>query len=190
LYNLGVASLAAGDAPQAILNFRRAWRLAPRDADLQRGLESALQAARLTREPMPFTDAVRSACSATEWRNIEMVSWWLLLTIAALRLAAWLTGRLFARALALAACCWLISLGGLQFWRARLQEREAVVIAPAVQARLAPSAAAQTLGDVPPGTLVRQTEFNGAWARIRWQDRSGWIPLGALEPVALPENGN
>ena len=89
-FNLGNAHAGEGRIGDAVLSYRRAWRLAPRDPDADANLRVALQATGAAEPDFSGLEIVFTGASAREWGAVALASWWALWTL--LVLAALLRG--------------------------------------------------------------------------------------------------
>ncbi len=191
-YNLGNASYQQGDMGRAVLNYRRAQRLAPRDGELRDNLALA-RARRADGDQM----AAGGSAAARAWRGLRarvspgelavsgLVLLWLaaLLTVAGiLRWASW--PRLRWPLIALGIVLPLVSIAA---WTAEWQDwsgREAVLLAPAVQVTSGPGADFLTLFEVHAGAELRIEEERGDWMRVSLGEAlEGWIPRGSCQTL-------
>ena len=183
LFNLGNAHYRHGDLGPAILAYRRAQRLAPRDPDIRANLGFAAQSAGI---PLPAASplpALLLDVSRTEWLAFGSVGFWLL----AAALAAWiLWPRLRFVSRPLAAICsalLLIALAGLWTHRDLRQTPECVVMLPDQKALSSPLETSTPLLALPEGSIVRQLDRRGSWVEVRHDATRGWLPAAALAPV-------
>lgn len=192
-YNLGNATFKAGDLGRAILNYRRAQRRLPRDADVAANLRLARAQTQDRLEPEE---------SATVVQLIEhlLVDWTTRDEIAALTLALWIIwcgllvlalmtrrqqrGRRVIRTLLVMVGVLLLlsvlSLG-IRMWSAR-GPTPAVIVAESIEVRSGPGADYLTEFTLHAGAEVRIIETRGQWARIALPgELQGWAPEAAVE---------
>ncbi len=175
-FNLGNAEFRQGHNGAAVLAYRRAWQLAPRDADIAANLQFALEQTGAA-SPTPALPArVLQALSAREWRLVALLLFWLLAATACAglllpaRRKQVLSGTLGVFILLVA------SLVGVAYWfDLQWREPEAVVMQPA-KILFAPLPNATEYYTLPAGSLVRLEAREGAWCRIRSAGRPGWLP--------------
>ena len=190
-YNLGNAYFKSGDLGRSILNWERAARRSPRDADIVANLELAHSLTVDVVEPLP------------RFWLLSVLSWWV--------------GALPRRALiAVVALAWLVFTGGGTLrilarneWAGRLgrwsvvgggvvvlvlganlvvrelglgQRERGVILVESVAVRSAPSRDDDlTLFEVHEGTRVRVDQRTGAWAEVVLDDgKVGWVPLDVM----------
>ena len=191
-YNLGNAYFKAGDLGRAILNYRRAQRLLPRDPDVAANLQLARTQ---TRDQLEVED--RSALVVLTRR--VLVEWTTLDEAASLALGVWVVEC----ALAVAAILWPQGRGGLRYGiivvgallglsvlsvgirvldaRGRIP---AIVVAEAADVRSGPAADYLLEFTLHAGAEVRILENREGWVRVALPgDLQGWMPGEALETL-------
>lgn len=185
-FNLGNARFRLGDAGRAVLEYRRAWRRAPRDPDISANLNLALdiQGAPRPREPhWTAWPLERIAPSEAGW--MAMLGWWVALILLAGSLGArGVSVRLGLRkASAAAALAGAVGLVVLMQWRTR--DAEFVVVEAGRSARFAPLDDASVHFSLPVGSIIDAVERQGPWLKIRLSGKEGWVPRSIVEPVAV-----
>jgi hypothetical protein len=185
-FNLGNAEARGGRIGAAVLNYRKAWRLAPRDPDIAANLRLALQATGASEADLSGAELVFTRLSQREWGVAAMAAWWatgLLVSLAILfRSLRWLLARLGALTAALTVAAVL----GLWTWRGFDRAPELVVLNDTLSVLRAPQAAAPPHFSLPEGSLVRARERRGEWVRVSHGQLSGWIREASVAPVLLP----
>ncbi len=191
-YNLGNAYFKLGDLGRAILNYRRAYRLAPRDPDITTNLTIA-QAQTIDQLEAPggaLTDLVQLA---EEWLTLReaailaLVLWLIIcglvvLSILMSRLRRWLW-------LPLAMVGLLLVVGLISMVNRIYTEQHyppAVIVAQQVDVTSGPGDADQYLVefDLHSGAEVQLLESRAGWRRISLPgDLQGWVPAEAMELV-------
>lgn len=183
LFNLGNAYYRHGDLGEAILAYRRAQRLAPRDPDVRANLGFAAQSAGIelpVRKPLA---ALLLDFSRAEWRGFGESCFWLLAGALAVWIA-WPRLRFVARpAAAVVAALLLVALSGLALHRDLDRVPEGVVMAAGQKVLSSPLETATPLLAVPEGALVRMRENRGTWIEVELGETRGWLPAAALAPV-------
>jgi tetratricopeptide (TPR) repeat protein len=184
-FNLGNAEAGDGRLGAAVLNYRKAWRLAPRDPDVGANLRLALQATGASEADLSGAELVFTRLSEREWAIAAMTAWWatcLVLSLAILfRSRRWFLVRLGALPAAIAVAAVL----GLWTWRGFERAPELVVLNDTQNALRAPQASATPHFSLPEGSLVRAREYRGEWVRVSYGQLSGWIRGAAGAPVLL-----
>lgn len=183
LFNLGNAYYRNGNLGQAILAYRRAQRLAPRDPDVRANLGFAAQSAGIelpSRKPLA---ALLLDFSRAEWLGFGIACFWLL----AGALAVWIVAPRFrsvARpAAGVLAALLLLALAGLALHRDLERVPEGVVMAAGQKVRSSPLETATPLLAAPEGAIVRMRESRGNWIEVELGETRGWLPAAALAPV-------
>ena len=183
LFNLGNAHYRNGDLGEAILAYRRAQRLAPRDPDIRANLGFAAQSAGIVLPARPPLAALLLDFSRKEWLGFGSACFWLL----ALALAAWIAWprfRFVSRpASAVLAALLLLALAGLGLHRDLRRTPECVVMARDQKVLSSPLETSTPLIALPEGALVRRLDERGTWCEIRYDDTRGWLPAAVLVPV-------
>ena len=183
LFNLGNAYYRNGNLGEAILAYRRAQRLAPRDPGIRANLGFAAQSAGIVLPEFRPPAAFFMEFSRQEWLGFGAACFWLLF-LAAAAWIAWPRTRFISRpALAALALLLLAALAGLVQYH-RLQETPECVVLPAEQKILSsPLDSATPLLAVPAGAIVRKLDERGNWFEIRYDTTRGWLPAGVLARV-------
>jgi uncharacterized protein YgiM (DUF1202 family) len=183
-YNLGGAYFKAGDLGRAILNYRRAQRLLPRDGDVATNLELA-RAQTLDRIEVENEGAiVESVRRLISWTTLDeaaaaaLVLW---ISLCGLGIGAILCIQRRRTLLYLAGvAAILLFLGILSIGIRLLDERgppPAVVVAAEVTVRSGPGDDYLTEFALHAGAEVRLVERRGDWVRIALPgDLQGWVP--------------
>lgn len=192
-YNIGNARMLRGDTGGAVLNYRRAQRLMPGDAEIRAALESARRRVEGRTESSGAQRAERLLL-AWHYRLAPGTRFGLL---AACSLAFWAvvlarTWRIGPRALwwvgGVAGALGLAMLGSLLVSeRADARSADAVVMTSGVVGRKGPDESAyqpsfnERLGA---GVEVTVLERRLGWALVRLEDgRDTWVPERVIEPV-------
>lgn len=197
-YNLGNAYYKQGDVGHALLNYRRAERLAPRDADIEANLK-------LVRAQIPAQSDTTPGSQSMVGRLAGLTQTWLTLDELALTvLAVWVIfillliafsnsrpgSRLRAAlpyALTITALVTVLGFAGLVS-RLYLEHTrpEAVVVAEAV---VTDGPGKQKQADntltLPPGTEVTLLETRDNWVHLALPNSAvtGWLPATAVEAI-------
>ncbi len=192
-YNIGNAHMLRSDVARAILNYRRAEKLIPGDADLASNLSYARQRVGTRIEPEP-ANAIRRTFDSSLGLIPPGVRWAIFAAVFAgfwLLAAAKLLGvvkprvRLALAALAAAAGVCVVSL--MLTHSAVNSTADAVVTADRVIARKGPDDAAYEPSFKEPisaGVELQIVEERPGWVLARLRDgREAWLPLTAIERV-------
>lgn len=198
-FNLGQAYTQQGEPGRAIVNYRRALELAPRDADIAAALAEVR-----TQVPSAQTDLPAAAPAGT-LTSLGQTSagWFTLNEIAVLALAAWVLfallviaftssskeGRLrrgLGYALAVASVMLALSVVGLgSRMHAYYRQPQAVVVAGPVDVAAGPGEQYAAQFSLPAGSEVTVQETRGSWSRIATPGTGveGWVAASAIEQV-------
>jgi tetratricopeptide (TPR) repeat protein len=191
-YNLGNAYFKVGDLGYAVLNYRRAQRLRPRDPDVAANLQLARAQ---TRDQLEVEDEgaligfVRSVL--VEWTTLDeaaaiMLGLWTLLCALVVAAILWPCGRQGLR-YGITVVAVLLALGLLSLGIRMLDmhgSSPAVVVTQSVEVRSGPGVDYLTEFSLHAGTEVRVLEQRGDWVRIALPgDLQGWVPGESLEMV-------
>ncbi len=176
LFNYGNACFKQGDVDDAVLAYRRAWYLAPRDPDLAANLRFALQTSGGIEPERSTLFRIFTEFSWLEWRAATSVALWILFITAGLwlvfrRVHAWL-GNVMMIAMVLV----LLTASGWGYWALLLRSPEGVMTGGEVTARFAPMADATPAFSLPAGSIITILEENKDWYRVGTGDDTGWVP--------------
>ncbi len=181
-YNIGNAFYRSGDLGRAVLNYRRAWHLAPRDPDIRANLRFALQSAGAVEPAFPAWQDFLFKLSRPEWAGIALAAYWLGAAVFALfLLTPWRDPlrRILVALIVLLA----LSLAGIAAWTSLTRRPEIVVLAPNPKALFAPIANSNPHFAIPAGALARTLETADGWTRIAYDNKDGWLPQSACAPI-------
>lgn len=175
-FNLGNAEFRQGHGGAAVLAYRRAWHLAPRDADITANLQFALEQASAAIPTPVFAARMLQSLSAAEWRQTALLLFWLMSGAACLGLVWPARRKVFLVITSGLIVVFGVAMGGFIYWLdLQIRQPEAVIMQPA-KVLFAPLPNATEYYALPAGSLVRIEVRDGAWYRIRSANRPGWIP--------------
>jgi len=186
-YNLGNALFKSGQVGRAIVQYRRARYLAPRDGDVRANLAFArsYRADKVLSPPGPMAQALDDAfhlLSAREAAMLAAVSF----LLGAIALASWIVRRWTALAVAAVALA-LVSLFGLvtqRVWAGEQDSRPGVIVAPEVDVLAGPEPGARQILLAHDGTEVQVRERRGDYLLVQLPGGSGgWLRAGTIERV-------
>lgn len=197
-YNLGNAYFKEGDYGRAIVNYRRAQLLAPRDTDIAANLE--LARGQIIDQPGETSESNQGVFSAIgHWtRNLltmnEMAmfalgAWilfvFLLILFSNARQGSYLRETLqYAMVVTiLTLVTGLISLGSRVY--VEYSQPEAVVVAPEVNVTSGPGTQYVTEFVLHNGSEAHLLETRGNWVRLALagNELQGWVPTDAIEAI-------
>ena len=186
-YNLGNALFKSGRIGGAIVQYRRARTLHPRDADIGRNLSFArsYRADKVLTSPGPVATALDTTfhlLSRSEAAQLAAVAF----LLAALSLSLWVVRRrtLFVVVAAVLATCSLFCLVTQWVWAGEVGAQPAVVVAPEVNALSGPGEEFKQILLLHDGTEVRIREKRGGYLLAQLPGGSGgWVRSDAVERV-------
>jgi tetratricopeptide (TPR) repeat protein len=182
-YNLGNTLFHGGRLGEAILAYRRAWLLAPRDADSIANLTLAAQRTGATLPDPTWWGRFAHEASASVWRQVMLAAYWIaaLIAIGAVLVPA---SRRFAKpALVAALAVAGLAALGWSYWKQWHRHPEAVVLHGEHTVRYEPRGTATPYFALAEGSIVRIEDTFDAWMKISADAKQGWIERGAVEPV-------
>lgn len=183
LFNLGNACYRNGNVGQAILAYRRAQRLAPRDPDIRANLGFAAQTAGIVQPARHPLTTLLLDFTAAEWLGFGVACFWLVFLALAAGIA-WPRSRFAVRPAAAGLALLLaLAVAGLVAHRALRLSPEGVVLAGGQKVLSSPLETATALLAIPEGAIVRELERRGNWIEVRYDATRGWLPAGAVETV-------
>jgi len=183
LFNLGNAYYRNGDLGEAILAYRHAQTLAPRDPDIRANLGFAAQTAGITLpERNPLMGKLLEV-SQSEWVRMTILCYWILFGL----LGLWIVRPRFSFALRPLASgitlLLLIALAGLWAQHSLRATPEGVVMREGQKVLSSPLDSATPILAIPEGAIVRQMDQHGSWVEVEYEDTSGWLPASAITSV-------
>jgi hypothetical protein len=186
-YNLGNACFKSGAVGRAILNYRRAHYLTPRDPDVAANLAFArsYRVDKVLTVPSPFARGLDAVFHRLSQREADLLGAFGGL-LAALALAVWIVRRWTAFAFVAAAIVALALFGFLtgRVWQGEIDDHPAVVIVPELDALSGPSEEAKQILLLHDGTEVRIRETRAGYSLVQLPGGSGgWIRKDAVERV-------
>jgi len=174
-FNLGNAEFKAGRLGPAIVAYRRAEQITPRDAALRANLHFARKKATGEDDPVaPLTFQILRFLTFNEWTGLAggIISA-LFLVLAAAEMRGVRAGRGSISLFALLAVGFSAGTAGSYF--DRNLRREGVVIVKQSAVRFGPLEDSQTAFQLNEGVEVQVTEATAEWLQIRDErDRAGW----------------
>jgi len=182
-YNTGNAAFRRDFPGQAILFYRRAWYLDPRDADIRANMDLARQK---TGAVFPAFNLIQKAVfelSQREWTRVFTISFWTAFVFTALSIVIPAARRFTNLPAGVAAIATVIALTGWLHWRYWQQEAEVVVIRTGETARYEPRLQSTPHFSTPEGSVLIREEIFDNWVKVRDGSKSGWLPKDAIEQV-------
>jgi uncharacterized protein YgiM (DUF1202 family) len=199
-YNLGNAYFKAGDFGRAVLNFRRAEQLAPRDADIEANLELARAQAIDQLDWNPEQRGILETLTelTQEWTTLDelalaALTTWLVFALLVIVVTSTTKGGLLREILqyALVVTTLVLALGIVGLASRMYVERvqpEAVVVASEVSVTSGPGQQYLTEFALHSGTEAKVIETRENWVRLAVSDGElqGWVPSSSVEVVVGP----
>ncbi len=186
-YNLANAFFKNNELGRAILNYRKAWNLAPQDPEINKNLEYARESLRDDIAALPLSLWARARRAVILqfplgfWIGLSAVLYfvtalWLLLVllIRPLKKAAAPVLKVLIPCLAAAI---VLSLLAYSFYATP----RAIILDPAVSVRYGPAETDAAAFELHEGTEVTVVREKGSWRQIHLPDgQSGWLPADSL----------
>ncbi|MCP4624164.1 MAG: hypothetical protein GY850_11595 [bacterium] len=186
-YNLGNAYLRSGQLGRAILNYKRAQILIPRDADLNFNLRYALDQAQDAISP--DQNYLKQAFFWLEDITLRELMW----GFAGLNILFW--GILFLRLLVrpewtyyvfiVLLIFWLVGGASLGVkWHQFKSDLRAVILAVEVDVLAGPDSNDTVLFKLHEGTTIQRIRIEDDWSLIRLSDsKRGWVESSAIDQI-------
>jgi len=197
-FNLGNAYYQQGDLGRSILNYQRAAHLDPRDKDIRSNLEMARDSAVDIYPQEPGGPIILVANLTGNWLTPNETAWLLLSLWFLLGFLVMIRAQLNSHGArhgveyVLLLTVLFLMIGGLSFGSRVYLERmqpDGVIVAPVVAVSSAPNVEENSDFQLHSGTEVQVIETLGDWIRLELpgEDEDGWIPLEAIELIALDD---
>ena len=188
-YNLANAYFKKGDLGKAVLNYERARRIMPRDADLRTNYNFALSQVKQNFSAMAkpyFLRAIHIYSNALTINEMAIIFLILFISLIIVFIIS-LYIKSFKRYIFFIApvIIILITINIISlFLQARLLGKKAVIIAESVESRFEPLGSATPHFRLFEGTAVLIIEKRGSWYKVERPDnRIGWVEGSALEII-------
>jgi tetratricopeptide (TPR) repeat protein len=184
-FNLGNAYYRLGQTGRAVLNFRKAWQMKPRDSDIVANIRFALESGNAVAPAASVPAHLLTRLSWGEWASVATAGYWALIAVVCAHL---LTRRRHALLLRIALGLAILALAGLagaMNWWGLSRRPEVVVIRPGQQALFAPLEGSTPHFALPEGSIARLEERSGGWMKVSSGNQAGWIPESAAEVVQI-----
>ncbi|MGW8193347.1 MAG: tetratricopeptide repeat protein [Desulforhopalus sp.] len=182
LFNLANSYAQLGKTGLAVLNYERAHRLAPSDADITGNLELVKKENGLFPKERSKTERFFHLLNLKQWSTVflcilVLLTLWVLSTMK-LRFSRQLTISVSAGSLLLA----MLAVAGAFFHHQYFNP--AVVIVPDARLYISPFENAGSNGTIQEGRLVYPVKKHGAYTYVTDEtNRRGWIPSESIEAV-------
>ncbi len=179
-YNLANASFHSGKLGEAMLAYRRAWLLNPRDADVRANMALAAQRTGAIIPDIRLVDRIGQEFTRSEWKAAMVAGYWI--AIAALLLSTMIpTLRAITKPVAIAGMvAGAVGSAGWSYWFTFERRPEAVVVGPGEQTALyEPRSTATPYFALPEGSIIRIEDTFDSWLKVSSAGKSGWMPKSA-----------
>jgi hypothetical protein len=186
-YNLGNSYFKTGKFGKALLNYRRAWFLTPRDADIVHNISftRTYRADKIQTNPGPLAKIVYDmfhVLSFHEARTASALFFLLLSGFVSLYIVFRKSWHAYC-ALACGIVCLFLFINW-QVWSHERTSRPAIITAPEVNALSGPGKDYKTIMVIHDGTEVRIRQTRSEYALIHLPGGlGGWVELSSLEEV-------
>ncbi len=183
-YNIGNCYFKMGSKGLAAANYYRAFRLAPRDADIRHNLTLALESGGERLVPAGIPTVLHQAffyLSYTEIQGLLYILLWLFCTLASIWLVKRKLGRLVVTSAGLLLLC-----GGWFYLRHSLESEElAVVASPVAEIRSGPGTNFPASASVAQGHLIVVQDAKDDWYEVivKSQGIKGWVAKDTVERI-------
>ncbi|MCI0540655.1 MAG: tetratricopeptide repeat protein, partial [Verrucomicrobiales bacterium] len=187
-FNLGNALLKSGELGPAILHYRLAQRLAPRDPDIKANLSFARAAAKSGITGPPRWLAWARALTLNELTGAAAIALWATFTLLTVRQVwpdkarAWSRLTVSCGTLTLFLALWLSGI-----WYQEVGSRPAVVVNKEAVVRLGPFEESQSAFVLHDGAEVKINDIKMDWLQIKdAAGRRGWVrhdQIASLNPI-------
>lgn len=183
-YNIGNCYFKIDSKGLAAANYYRAFKLAPRDADIRHNLSLALASGGEKFVPAGMPAALHKAFFALSYNELKGL-FFLLLWLCCTLGSVWLVKRNFGRVLFLCVITFGLC-GGWLWWRHTLEtEPLAVVAAPSAEIRSGPGTNFPASASAAQGHLLLVLDEKDAWYEVivKSQSLKGWVEKNAIERI-------
>lgn len=192
-YNLGNAYYKQNNLVNAILNYERAKKLAPRDEDIQFNLELANQFVIDKIDPIPQPFFVKWGNSFINWLRTDT---WAIISLTSFVLAL-LFGLFYAfirkvslrkASFSIGVVLLIVSIGSFSFAAKqksdRIHKQSAIIFSPSVTVKASPNEKSVDLFVIHEGLKVHILQNRNYWLEIKLDDGNrGWIQKEALKII-------
>lgn len=183
-YNIGNCYFKMGSMGLAAANYYRAFKLAPRDADIRNNLSLALSAGGESLVPAGVPPVLHKAffsLSYDELKGLAMVLWWAFCLLA----CVWLLKRRGGKITLTVALLLALTAGWFYLRHKTETEPLAVVAAPVAEIRSGPGTNFPANASVAQGHLLTVQDEKDSWYEVivKSQGIKGWVNKNAIEQI-------
>ena len=176
-FDLGNAYASSGDRGRAILAYERARVLAPRDPAIAHNLAHVRAEAGVAAPAQSIV--ARAPLTSDDWAYLALAG--IALASAGIVALGWAWRR--RAAVFVAATGALVATGAVLAAARTAPSRDRAIVLARTEAHLAPAASSDAVFTAPAGEAVTIAQHHGGFVEVRDQQRSGWLPADAVEPV-------
>ena len=183
-YNIGNCYFKMGSKGLAAANYYRAFKLAPRDADIRHNLTLALAAGGERLVPAGMPEILHKAFFYLSYDEVKGLTFLLLWLFCAAG-SVWLLKRKFKRVF-FASVVILIICSGWLYARYTLEQEHLAVVASAVaEIRSGPGTNFPASASVPQGHLLAVQDTKDDWYEVivKSQGLKGWVEKSTVEQI-------
>ncbi len=192
-YNLGNCYFKMGDLPNAVLNYERAWKLAPGDEDIYHNLRAADRLVVDDISELPMVDLgngwrrFQAGEDRDQWAIISIIFCaigFILLTIMIVNKKPWIKRSAFFVSLFIFMFC----ISSIVLASLRAQEinenSKAVIFSPKVDIHSEPNTSSTKLLILHEGSTVEVEDQQGEWTEVRLPNGTGgWLLSASIEVI-------
>ncbi len=182
-YNAANAAFRNGATGEAILYYRRAWFLNPRDADVLANLQLAIQRTGARIPVDSILDNAATELSQAGWKRLFQAGYWLSFVLAIPLILVPAARRFIQPWLILTLLMACAGLAGWLYWQQWSKLEESVVVSGRQVARYEPREQATEYFALPEGSIIYGEEVFDQWVKVRAGDQSGWVLASAIRQV-------
>lgn len=182
-FNLANAYFKNGELGLAILNYRRAQYVAPRDPDTQANLAFARDTAGIAAPNLSLQNRLAEHFSFSEWVAVAVICYWGLAVSLGLRILYRRSRGWTGKVIIVLAVLLLLCTTGLAHWFSFHRAPEVVITGHDQDALFAPLQGATAHFATPEGTILRVEDREDQWLKVRLEKQAGWIRADVCETV-------
>jgi len=186
-YNMGNTYFRMNRLGEAILYYRKAQYLVPRDPDLSANIALAVRESGALLPDLPPLLRLFTSFSANGWLLLMLSLYWICAAMLAAAIMLRRQRGLLLKMFGLLILPLLLAFAGVAAWNIMLARDEAVVVGEECQALFAPIEDSTAHFTLPVGSIVSVKSRSDGWRQIEVDDMSGWIPEDACRLVQARE---
>jgi tetratricopeptide (TPR) repeat protein len=182
-YNAANAAFRSGEPGEAVLYYRRAWYLNPRDPDVRANMLLAQQRTGALSPNEKLTNRAAQEFSHREWTVLFKSAYWIAIISCAALIFLPVARRAVRPVLYIAVAVGLLSFGGWAYWNAWIKNPEVVITTTGQTALYEPREGSTQFFAAPEGSILTREEIFDHWIKVSFGDKAGWIRNDAAELV-------